>query len=310
MILLAAALAVAASALELFQQGDLRAAEAAAQATLAVHPGDVESRILLGRAQLERGDPATAVETLERAVHDAPDSAEAHYRLGQARTALLPEVGFFRRMSLGSDVGEAFARAVALAPDNPDYRWAYFEFCRHAPPFAGGGQRRARREVAALDRLDPARGHRARAALLADRGAGDLAEAELKQAVAVSPGVADHRFALAYFYQDAGRWDDAFAAFEDILRRFPSERQALFQIGKTASLSGERIPEGIDALRRYLRHPPRPGEPPLAWAHYRLGLLHERLDDRDAARREFEAALSIDARLDDARSALADLERG
>lgn len=304
------ALALAASALELFQQGDFQAATAAAQATLVEQPSDVDARLVLGRAQLELGDAAGAVATLEDAARIAPENAEVHYRLGQARLALLPGVGFLRRMSLGRDIGHAFARAVQLAPDNPDYHWAYFEFCRHAPPFAGGGRKRTLHELAVLDRLDAGRGHRARAALLADNGDMDKAEAELKAAVASAPDEPDHRFALGYFYQDASRWDDAFATFQEIARRFPEERQALFQIGKTASLSGTHTDEGLSALREYLAHKPGPEEPPLSWAHYRLGLLLARQNERDAARREFEAALSMDEHLDEARSALADLRRG
>jgi tetratricopeptide (TPR) repeat protein len=300
----------AASATELFQEGEFTAAIAAAQARLAEQPGDTEARIVLGRTQLELGDAAAAAATLREAARLAPDSAETHYRLGQALTAQLPQVNFFRRMSIGSDVGDAFRRAVELAPDNGEYHWALFQFCRHAPPFAGGGRKRTEQELAVLDRLDPARGHRARAVILKEDDKPQAAEAELRAAVEASPGVADHRFALGYFYQQAARWDDAFATFEEIVQRFPGQWQAHFQIGKTASLSGRRIDAGVAALRRYLQHQPRPEEPPLARAHYRLGLLHQKQQDRDAARSEFKAALEMDAGLDEARMALASLERG
>jgi tetratricopeptide (TPR) repeat protein len=302
-------LAALAGAQELFDAGDFAEAEAAAKHELKARPDDLTALLVLGRTQLTLDHPADAVRTLRAAAQQHPDSAEAYYRLGQAITLRVAEMSSWRRMFLADDIGEAFRRAVELAPDNAEYRWAHFEFCRQAPAMVGGGSKNARAEAAALARLDPARGYRAEAAFLLQDGRLEEAEHALRAAIDQAPAVADHRFALGYFYLQLERWDEAFAIFTEITERFRAEAQAWFQIGRTAAMSGQRLDVGERALQRYLQYKPKSGEPPLAWAHYRLGLIHEHRRDAAAAAAAYEAALKLDPRLTDARTALTALKR-
>lgn len=292
---------------EHFDAGDFPEAQAAAREELERAPANLEALLVLGQTQLTLGRTNEAVATLRQATAAHPESGEAYYRLGQALTLQVGESSTWRRMFTAGDIGDAFARAVQLEPSNTAYRWALFEFCRHAPVMIGGGRKKAGVHARILAEQDPARGHRARAALLAQDGAIEASEKELLAAVAARPEEADHRYALGYFYQDRERWDDAFAQFERIAREFPEEAEAQFQIGKTAAMSGQRVDDGIRALQRYLQYKPKAGEAPHAWAHYRLGLLHQHRKDTAAAKSEYEAALKLDPKLDDARQALATL---
>lgn len=302
-------LSALAGSADLFAAGDFAQAEAAARRELETEPADLAALLVLGRTQLTLDRPADAVRTLRAAVQQHPQSAEAHYRLGQAVTLRVAELNTWRRMFLADDIGEAFERAVELDPANTEYRWALFEFCRRAPGMVGGGRKKAKVQAAALARLDPARGHRADAAFLLQEGRADAAERELRAAIGRAPDVADHRYALGYFYLQLERWDEAFATFEDIAQRFRDEAQAWFQVGRTAAMSRQRLEAGERALQRYLRHKPKSGEPPLAWAHYRLGMIHEHRRDTRAAATAYETALALDPRLSDARQALAALNR-
>ena len=289
---------------EHFEAGDFAAAVDAAQQELERAPRQLDALLVLGQAQLTLGRTAAGVATLRQAATLHADSAEAHYRLGQALTLYVAEAGTWRRLWSAGDIGDAFERAVELEPTNGEYRWALFEFCRHAPAIIGGGRKKARAHARLLAEHDPGRGHRARAALLLQEGKVADAEKALLTAVAARPAEADHRYALGYFYQDQERWDEAFAQFERIAREFPGELEAQFQIGKTAATSGQRVDEGIRALERYLRYKPKAGEAPHAWAHFRLGQLHERRRDTAAAKVQYQAALKLDPRLADARQAL------
>lgn len=300
----AAASPASAGSREHFEAGDFAAAEAAAHRELERVPGQLEALLVLGQVQLTLGRTSEGVATLRQATDLHADSAEAHYRLGQALTLSVAAAGTWTRIWTAGDIGDAFERAVELEPTSGEYRWALFEFCRHAPAIIGGGRKKAREQARLLAQHDPARGHRARAALLLQDGKVGDAEKALITAVEVRPAEADHRYALGYFYQNHERWDDAFAQFERIGREFPGELEAQFQIGKTAVLSGQRIDHGIRALQRYLQYKPKAGEAPHAWAHFRLGLLHERRRDTAAARAEYQAALKLDPQFADARQAL------
>lgn len=302
-------LSAGAGSAALFEAGDFREAETAAQRELRDKPTNLVALLVLGRTQLTLDRPADAVRTLQAAVQHHPQSAEAYYRLGQAVTLRVAESSTWRRMFLAGDIGEAFERAVELDPDNAEYRWALFEFCRQAPGMVGGGRKKARVQATALARLDPARGHRAEAALLLQDERTAEAERKLRVAIDQAPAVPDHRFALGYFYLQLERWNEAFATFTEITERFRKEHQAWFQIGRTAAMSGQRLDVGERALRRYLKYKPKSGEPPLAWAHYRLGQIHEQRHATRAAATAYEAALALDPRHGDARAALGALKR-
>jgi len=74
----------------------------------------------------------------------------------------------------------------------------------------------------------------------------------------------------------------------------PAESGALFQIGKTGALSGQRLDRAAEALEAYLQTTPGKNDPSLAAAHWRLGMVHERRQNRQQAKTEYESALRLD----------------
>jgi len=55
---------------------------------------------------------------------------------------------------------------------------------------------------------------------------------------------------------------------------------ALYQFGRVAALSGERIERGMEALRKCLTLPPAQGSPGHEAAQWRLGNLWEKKGDK------------------------------
>ena len=81
-------------------------------------------------------------------------------------------------------------------------------------------------------------------------------------------------------------------------------------VDATAILSLEMY-EGLKhytALKRYLAATPGPNDPPLAAAHWRLGMIYELMVRKVDARAEYEAALKIDPKYAEAKSALSKLK--
>ena len=69
----------------------------------------------------------------------------------------------------------------------------------------------------------------------------------------------------------------------------------LYQLGRAASLSGQRLEAGEAALNRYLtRDDARKAFD--GTVHYRLGAILERRGDAAGARSEYELAVSLDPR--------------
>jgi tetratricopeptide (TPR) repeat protein len=110
---------------------------------------------------------------------------------------------------------------------------------------------------------------------------------------------------LGDLYRRTRQYDRAFATFERMARALPDEAAPLYLTGRTSAVSGERLEEGAQALRRYIAAPRRPADPPLASAHFRLATIYEKQGRRDLARQAYEAALRLDPEQKEAREALA-----
>src|SRR5262249_30392796 len=129
-------------------------------------------------------------------------------------------------------------------------------------------------------------------------------ERELKAAVQESPANPKARLALGQLYASSERWPDAFEAFEAILKADPNNWDALYQVGRTGAVSGQRLDRAEECLKRYLGHAPTPQEAPLANAHFRLGMVYEKKGDKAKARAEYQEAVRLDPHLEDAKKAL------
>ncbi|MCX6951134.1 MAG: tetratricopeptide repeat protein, partial [Verrucomicrobia bacterium] len=86
-----------------------------------------------------------------------------------------------------------------------------------------------------------------------------------------------------------------FAEFDEVLRANADDFLALYQVGRAAALSGERLERGREALQRCLTLVPPSGDgmPTLASTHHRLGNILEKLGDRPGAQAHYAAALRL-----------------
>ena len=271
---------------------------------------DATANHYLGRLALRRGDDASAARLLERAVKAEPQAAEHHRWLGRAYVQGALHASLFRKASLAGKIRRAFERAVKLDPGSVEARMDLLRFYVAAPGIAGGSVRNAREQAEAITRLDAVQGHIARG-IVAEKEDDDVrAEREYRAALDIDPESAAPYYALGAMYQREGRHADAFEIYERLRRAHPAESDVLYQIGRTASNSGERLEEGEQALRRYLEIPTVEGTPLPASAHYRLGLIHERHGRLADAQRELERALSLEKERDEVRLALERVKRG
>ena len=196
-------------------------------------------------------------------------------------------------------------RAVALAPGFLDAREGLVEYYLAAPAIVGGSVDKAREQAVEIKRLNPYRGElasleiaqRQRDTAAVIRGYQSLIDAFPDSARAYSQ--------LTLLYQTRRQWADAWRIVDRWNARMPDSYVARYVIGRTAAESGERGEQGERALREYIAHEPGPGEPSIAAAHWRLGMILEKRGQRDAARREYETAARLDPQLKGAKDGLA-----
>ena len=97
---------------------------------------------------------------------------------------------------------------------------------------------------------------------------------------------------------------DAFAQFQAIVAKQPDAMPAWYQLGRTCVFANARHAEGEAALKRYLAHQPGVQDPPLAAAHWRLGMLYELMARVADARAQYQAALKFEPDHAEAKAAL------
>ncbi len=283
-------------------------AQSALDHLLLADPTNHEAVYLLGRLAKRRGDWRTVAERYERCTQLAPTVALYWADLGEAYGKLAGKAGVFQQLGLARKCRAALEQAVALAPTELEYRRGLIEFYEQAPFVAGGGRDKALAQAAAIAAHDPYASALATGGIHARAKNWTEAERAFRSAAALRPDATEPEAALGLLFADQGRHAEAFTAFDGILGREPDNLLALYQLGRVAAISGQRLPEGEAALRRYLAQPTHPaGQPTNAHAQYRLGELLARRGDTAGARAAYQDALRLDPGLKPAAEALGHL---
>jgi tetratricopeptide (TPR) repeat protein len=258
-------------AVALFKAKHFPDARAAFEKLAAREPQNTAAHYYLGRIAIKRDDGDNAVDEMEKAAAGDPKNSDCYFWLGRAYGVYAQQhesIGKARKCR------DAFLKAIELNPDNLDARAALATFYRMSPWFVGGSMSKAHAQADEIKKRNP---------LLGAQIEGEICIAE-------------------------GRYDDAFNAFESLLKDHPDQIAALYQIGYIAATTGQRLDRGEAALREYLTHTPNDTQPSLAYAHYRLGDICREKANADAARKEYQTALALDPNLVPAADALKGLK--
>jgi len=173
-----------------------------------------------------------------------------------------------------------------------------------------------------------------RAALTSERfgSTGEIDIARAEQQVAASPDDAEAHVSLGYAYQQAGRHEDAIAAYDEALTLMPGHAAALYHKGvallelergaeaesllaalvrddPTHALAAKSLAAHYIAEERFAEVPPvlepaLEASPTLADLHSLLAYAYEQLGDTEQALEHYRSAIAYDPNLTDAREGL------
>jgi tetratricopeptide (TPR) repeat protein len=279
--------------IELFEAGDLPAAKESLEGVLEADSENHAALFYLGRIALAEEDLDGAIGRLQQAVKlDGDDSAYRTW-LGRAYIAKLQTVSFFERGVLSGRALEHLQKAVELDPSNVEARITLGGYYLSAPPIAGGSKKKAREQAEEVLKHDAVEGNAMLARIHIKDEEYDQAIEKLSACVEAKPDNIEYRYHLGMLYQQLERYENAFEAFEEILAIDPEDRAALYQIGRSAALSGLNTDRGIECLTVYLAKDVKPGYPGYDGAHWRLGMIFEHKGDVATARTEYETAVRL-----------------
>jgi len=294
------------------EQGiELYSASKFAEARVALLPygeRDASAAYYLGRIELEGNDADKAVEWFERAVRMNPKSSLYYDWLGRAYGTQAQHANRFRLPFLARKTKNAWETALALDPDNLDVRDDLIIFYTRVPGFLGGNKEKAREMALEIMKRNAYRGSIAATSLCAADNDTLCVVRGLQEMMISYPDSAGVYAGLAVFYANQKQFDKAFAVLDERLRTRPNELRTLYQLGRTAALSGQNLDRGEQALKLVLANPTPESGPSPAGLHYRLGMIYEKKGAKDLAREEYRTVLQLNPRHQDAQKALAGLK--
>jgi tetratricopeptide (TPR) repeat protein len=271
-----------------------------------------EASALYRQAQelMRRQEFAAAVPLLEKCVAADQGNSKFHQWLGRALGLQAAQNGIASSLLSIRRVKAELEKAIALDALNLEARQDLAILYRALPGLLGGSYARAAEQVAFIRRHDPAFASQLDGDFLAGEKKYDAALAAYNESARLHPRpVIQVRISL--LHQQKKEWEKAFAALDQALALDGNYPFALYQIGRTAALSGQQLDRGEKCLRNYLAMPLREEleNPSLASAHFRLGNILEKKGDSAGARAEYEVSLKIDPKQKEPRAALAKLKR-
>jgi tetratricopeptide (TPR) repeat protein len=263
----------------------------------------------LCKTNLEKGDADKAIYYGEEAVKLDENCSEYHYWLGQAYGQKAQEASIFKKFSYAKKCKAEWEKAVQLDGNNLDARFMLVGYHLQAPGIAGGDKNKAREQASAIAKIDPLRGHLAFAQIYEREKDFTKAEQEYIKIIEIDPKKTENHFYLGTFYQNQGKNDKAREIYLKILEMSPQEMSVYYQLGRIALFSGKDLEKGIDYFKEYLKVEPKPNSPTWADAHWRMGMIYEKLGDRNQAISEYQKALELAPDHKKAKGALKALKR-
>ncbi|MDX1442615.1 MAG: tetratricopeptide repeat protein [Gammaproteobacteria bacterium] len=265
-----------------------------------------EALVVQGRLHMKADDVAAGVATFEKLVATHGEISMAHTWLGRA---LLTQASRESSLSAAKSAVASLETAIELDPMNFEARESLAAFHRNAPWIAGGDMDIAEEQAEFVMQHDERRGIEMTIRnFMAD---GDEDEAiELMQAtLANNPGWDELAVQLAIAWHNEEEFAKAYEVLKEYSDKDEPNPMVVYQLGRTAALSGEFIDDGRVAMQRYIAMAEADESLgiPASSAYWRLGNIEEHAGDTDAARAAYEAALELDPENEQAREALDDL---
>ncbi len=300
------------------------------------NPGDLRQLYWMARVKVAFGDLQSGYELAKKLVAASPGNADHQFALAEAVAGLARRAGLLKALSYRGEFRHAVEKALAINPRHAEALNMNALFYLNAPFIAGGNTNRGLANIRSLAQVDPAlaclaevihalnQKDWARAETLLKQAAANdpksypiqarlaglylnaepkrLAEAVqyASSAVAIEPGRVAAYTTLARAYATSENWAQLDATLSQAEQHVPDNLAPCFHAARVLLAAGRDLPRAERYLRKYLSREPEAESPDIATAHWRLGLVLEKLGRKADAVVELEAAVRLRPDLDEA----------
>lgn len=195
----------------------------------------------------------------------AAASAEEHYSLARQYIAEAKQSrNVFELRVISRKIRTELLETIRLDADEIDARLDLVRYYMVTPALAEGDAAKAREQATEIARRDAALGHFANGYIDYRERNFETARRELRLAAKSSVKPSARILALTWLgwlSQETQQYDEAFWAFDRVLKIDPLHIEAAYEIGRTAAFCRCRVEQGEEALLRYMAATPA-GEMP------------------------------------------------
>lgn len=248
------------TARDLFEARRYAEAQAMFEEILEESPNDTTALKYLGRLAAKRQDRNQAVDYLGEALKYTPEEAELHFEYGAACGLYAASKGTsISALNHAYKARKHLRHAIELQPDNLTFRQGLIEFCVNAPDWIGGGVEAALEQATEIGARDTAKGI----------------------------------FAQASIHRSQEKHAAAMESLAKLIALSPDNYWALFQFGRCAAESGERLDEAYTYLKKCLGLPAPDQAAPPAEVWWNIATIETRRNNREAAIAALEQAVNL-----------------
>lgn len=259
-------------------------------------PQNGEARLILAKTYFQMRERDRAVSNAEKAVAIDPNNSIYHEWLGRTYGDKADHSNWFSALGLAKKSRREFETAVQLDERNFSAMQALIEYDCSAPGIAGGGEDKARAEIARIAALDAAEGHYALGNCRRQKKDFATADAEFTKALESQPKSADLIYDIGDYAMKRGQPERLLAVVQAGEKVAPSDPRDLFYRAVAYVLRTEKLEEAERLLNQYVKTAPvRDNYPSPSSAHYWLGRTFQARNQNETARKEFQTAVSLDS---------------
>lgn len=274
------------------------------------NPNDAELHLWLAKSYFEMQKNDAAIASATTATTLDPKNSTYHEWLARAYGQKAEEASWFSALSLAKKARKEFEIAVDLDERNFSAQQGLIEFDCSAPSIAGGGEDKAKPEIAKVARLDAAEGHYASGNCRRQKKDFAAADAEFTKALEARPARAELIFDIGDYAMKREEPERLLAVAEAGEKAGVADLRVAFYRAVGLILKNEQLPKAEQLLREYLKTAPvRTAYPTRAVTHRWLGRLLEEKDEPLGARQEYESALKLDPKDKSAKDAIKRLRK-
>lgn len=286
-------------------------------------------------------DYAKSIEYLGKAVRLRGVNAKYRVMLGNAYGMKAQKGSIFTKIGAAGKCLKEYEAAVRADPKYIDARRSLMEYYLQAPGIVGGSVAKAVAQCDTISILDEYAGFLARSRIYEYQNDRKAEEESYRKAIVADPKKTSAYRGLWWLYLKEKKvakanallaqairsvddkseiyyWAGLYSIQENDLSKAremldsalaadPGNAAVYYQMGKVSLLSGRNLRNGLKAFEKYLSIQAKSGNPGYAYAHWRMGMIYEKLGMTDSARAQYMTALELAPNITEAKKALKNL---